>query len=177
MSKSSSLLRDLIIIADASITDIDQLLDRVVPGAEVWRIDAGKDILGVLRSAISSGFERLHLLGHGKLGWIHFNSQALGADDFASLAGSNADGAPSLHFWSCKTGLGKQGRDFVDGLSKAFNTVVTAFSGLVGAKERGGSRSPNVFSSQGVEVSVPFTDTLAFAHTLADTEPPVLSES
>jgi len=130
MSKSSSLFRDLI-IADASITDIDQLLDRVVPGAEVWRIDAGKDILGVLRSAISSGFERLHLLGHGKLGWIHFNSQALGADDFASLAGSNADGAPSLHFWSCKTGFGKQGRDFVDGLSKAFNTVVTAFSGLV----------------------------------------------
>ncbi|RXK88459.1 DUF4347 domain-containing protein [Chlorobaculum sp. 24CR] len=170
MSTSSPHFRDLL-IADASVTDIEQLLVAAAPGTEVWRVDAGSDVRQMLRSALRSGVERLHLLGHGAAGSINFGSRSLGLDEFTALARGRDGGAPSMHFWSCMTGAGTEGRRFVDGIAKLFSTAVTAFSGLVGAKQLGGSWTPDVLvASDGV--TAPFVGTPAYAHTLAEYEEP-----
>ena len=154
-----------LVIADASIKDADVLSGHLQPGIDLWRVDADTDFSGMLHSALSCGYERLHFLAHGQPGGISFCGKVREAEDFTALSGDGL--APSLHFWSCMTGAGEKGRAFVQRLSTAFGSVVTAFSDLVGAASKGGSWLPDVLSSNsGRVVTVPFMNCLAYAHTL-----------
>ena len=154
-----------LVIADASIQDADVLFGHLQSGTDLWRVDADTDFSGMLHSAFSCGYERLHFLAHGQPGGIMFAGKVREVEDFTALSGGHQ--APSLHFWSCMTGAGAKGRAFVQRLSAAFGSVVTAFSDLVGAESKGGSWLPDVLSSNsGRVVNAPFMNRLAYAHTL-----------
>ncbi len=157
--------RDLV-IADSGIADAAVLLDTLEPGTELWRVDAHSDVAAMLHGALSGGYGTLHFLGHGKEGAIILGGRQLEAEDFTALSSRDDLKAPSMHFWSCLTGAGAKGRAFVDSLSHAFGSAVTAFSGLVGSVNRGGSWLPDVFSGNGGFTSNPFVNALAYQHTL-----------
>ena len=154
-----------LVIADVAINDIDVLLCHLQPGKELWRVEPGTDFIGMLHLALSRGYKHLHFLAHGQPGGVTFAGKLHEVEDFIPLSGSVH--RPSLHFWSCMTGAGEKGKEFVNRIAIAFGTVVTAFSGLVGAESKGASWLPDVFSGDGVQVAVPFVDALAYGHTLA----------
>ncbi len=155
-----------LVLADFGIADADVLLASLSPDTDVWRVDADTDFASMLRAALLRGYERLHFLAHGQPGAVMFGGKLRDVDDF--IANSVGDKAPSLHFWSCRTGAGAAGNAFVQRVSAAFGSVVTAFSGLVGAADKGGCWLPDVLSSNfGRDVSAPFMNRLAYAHTLA----------
>ncbi|MFZ4525557.1 MAG: cadherin domain-containing protein, partial [Chlorobium sp.] len=157
-----------LVIADAALQDADVLLGQLDPGMDLWRIDLSTDVGEILEKAFSCGYDKLHFLGHGQSGTITLGAKELDVNDFKALAYSSAS-APSLHFWSCLTGAGEKGRAFVDGIACAIGSVVTAFSGLVGAQSKGGSWLPDVFSHERASVGVPFVNAYAYAYTLETT--------
>jgi hypothetical protein len=157
-----------LVIADAAISDLDVLVGQLEQGTDLWRVESGTDVGRMLKAALSGGYDRLHFLGHGQSGAITFGGKLLDIDDFKALSNGSAS-APSLHFWSCLTGAGLKGRAFVDGIAEAFGSVVTAFTGLVGARSRGGSWLPDVFSHEGASVGAPFENAYAYAYTMAET--------
>ena len=157
-------IRELV-IADAGIDDADVLFGQLQSGTDLWCVDAETDFSGMLHSAISYGYERLHFLAHGQPGGITFAGKVCDVEDFTALSGAQV-GQPSIHFWSCMTGAGSKGRAFVHRIAEAFGTVVTAFTGLVGAGNKGGSWLPDVFSGDAGLVAPPFVNALAYAHTL-----------
>ena len=158
-----------LVIADAGIRDIDVLLGNVASKTEVWRIAELDNVASMLDAVLAGGYKRLHFLGHGNSGSISLGGTELSLEDFTSCALSvNGDTVnfPSLHFWSCLTGSGAKGRAFVDRIANAFGVVVTAFSGLVGAKNLGGSWVPDIYSGVQSFAGFPFINALAYEHTL-----------
>ena len=157
-----------LVLADAALQEADVLLGQLDPEIDLWRIDSDTDVGGMLEKAFSSGYDQLHFLGHGQSGTITLGGKRLEVDDFTALAKGSAH-APSLHFWSCLTGAGVKGHAFVDGIANAFGSVVSAFSGLAGARSKGGSWLPDVFSQEGLSVGLPFGNAYAYAYTLETT--------
>jgi len=155
-----------LVIADAAIEDVERLLAQLAPDTDLVRVDSCSDTAGILEHALESGYESLHFLGHGQPGAISLGGKTLEASDFTAHSHNDAVGTPSLHFWSCLTGAGAAGRSFVDRISQAFGSAVTAFSGLVGAKGLGGSWTPDVRSMSAGFVAAPFENALAYSGTL-----------
>jgi hypothetical protein len=159
-----------LVIADSTLEDTGVLLDNLEPGTDFLFVDSGLDFEVTLQCALSGGYSALHFLGHGHEGAITLGGRAIEVDDFTALSSGEHADSPSFHFWSCSTGSGVKGRAFVDGIAQAFGSTVTAFSGLVGSGERGGSWVPDVLSSEDGNTVVPFVQALAYQHTLV---PPV----
>ena len=160
--------RQLVMI-DAGLKNREILLEALASGIDVWPIAMGSDIQETLGTALLQGYEKIHFLGHGQSGVISLGGQLLDTDDFTraiSLAEGNKVKLPSLHFWACMTGAGNKGRIFVDNIAQACNTVVSAFTGLVGAQHLGGTWIPDVISQAGEMISVPFVSALSYPHTL-----------
>ena len=162
-----------LVIADSNIEDAAVLLEQLEPGTELWWVDAWSDFEDTLHDVLSAGYDKLHFVGHGQPGSITLGGKALEAEDFTALSGAQVQ-APSIHFWSCMTGAGAKGRAFVHSIAETFGSVVTAFSGLVGAGNKGGSWLPDIFSHADVSVPVPFVNAEAYAHTLLDPPSPAL---
>ncbi len=160
--------RDLrtLVIADTDIEDAAVLLERLEPGTDLWWVDARSNFADTLDNALSGRYETLHFVGHGQPGSITLGGNVLDAEDFTALSKVDVE-APSIHFWSCMTGAGAKGRAFVHRIAEAFDTVVTAFSGLVGAGDKGGSWLPDVFSRADALVAVPFGNASAYRYTLS----------
>jgi Domain of unknown function (DUF4347) len=154
-----------LVIADTDIEDAAVLLEQLKPGTELWLLDSRSVFADTLHDALSGGYDNLHFVGHGQPGSITLGGKVLEAEDFTALTGADVD-APSIHFWSCMTGAGSKGRAFVHRIAEAFGTVVTAFTNLVGAGNKGGGWLPDVFSGDAGLVAPPFMNTLAYAHTL-----------
>ncbi|MEI7934832.1 MAG: Ig-like domain-containing protein, partial [Chlorobiaceae bacterium] len=158
--------RRRLLIADAALEDVDMLLGQLKPRMDLWLVELCADFSGLLREALSGGYDRIHFLGHGQPGSIALGGKWLQIDDFAVCSDFKSSETPVLHFWSCLTGAGAKGRAFVDAVSMALGSVVTAFSGLVGAESKGGSWLPDVFSGNSCAVDVPFWNALAYNHTM-----------
>jgi methionine-rich copper-binding protein CopC len=155
-----------LVIADSTLEDAGVLLDNLEPGTDFLFVDSGLDFEVTLQCALSGGYSALHFLGHGHEGAITLGGRVLAVEDFTALSSGEHADSPSFHFWSCMTGCGVKGRAFVDGIAQAFGSTVTAFSGLVGAGERGGSWVPDVLSREDGNTVVPFVHALAYQHTL-----------
>ena len=170
MSPKSYLKNDRqLVMVDIGLKNPEILLKPLASDIDVWSIAVGSDIQRTLGAALLQGYEKIHFLGHGQSGAISLGGQLLGVDDFTraiSLAESNKIKLPSLHFWSCMTGAGNKGRIFVDNIAQACNTLVSAFTGLVGAHNLGGTWIPDVISQTGEMISVPFVSALSYPHTL-----------
>jgi hypothetical protein len=87
----------------------------------------------------------LHVIAHGAPGRVSFASgdwslETLSAEseDFAAIGKAlGPDGR--LLLWSCRTGAGAAGADFLEGLARKTGADVAAAAGLVGAAARGGA--------------------------------------
>ena len=154
-----------LVIADACIEDVDLLVGQLEPRTDLWRVDSKTDIACMFSAALSGAYERIHVLAHGQPGAITLGGKVLEVEDFTAFSCRNVK-VQSMHFWSCMTGEGVKGRAFVDGIAQVFDTLVTAFSGLVGASSKGGSWFPDVCSRGKVLAVSPFYNTVAYAHTL-----------
>jgi predicted DNA-binding protein (MmcQ/YjbR family)/methionine-rich copper-binding protein CopC len=160
----------VLILVDNAVADADLLLDGLRPSYAVHRVGAADEFRRLFRVALAAGYERIHLLAHGKPGAVCFGGEWFCADNFTSDGTCKGGNAPSLHFWSCRTGSGSLGKAFVERLSYLFGSVVTAFSGVVGAAAKGGSWQPDVYSV-GVSCAVvlPFSNAALYPHTLEAT--------
>jgi collagen type VII alpha len=89
--------------------------------------------------------ETVHVIAHGAPGEVYFASGALSADSVAAHAadlaavGARLGRNARLMFWSCETGQGERGQDFVAALASASGARVAAATRLIGAAGRGGS--------------------------------------
>ncbi|MDT9547296.1 MAG: DUF4347 domain-containing protein, partial [Chlorobium phaeovibrioides] len=159
-----------LVLADAGLPDLDVLVEQLVPDTTVCFVPRDEKAVPFIEHALNAGYERLHILAHGKPGGVRLGSQLLTAKDFVASVSSlrSSSVLPSLHFWSCSTGAGEKGQAFVAALAKQFGSVVTAFSGLVGAMRLGGGWDPDVSMNQQDAVEVPFLDALAYGYTLQE---------
>ncbi len=161
--------RELILIDD-TVADVELLLDGLEPSKELCIVDQSAAFHDLFKKALASGYERLHLLAHGKPGAIRFGGKWLYAEDFSVESIEKTGKVPSLHFWSCQTGSGRAGKAFVEHLAAHVGSAVTAFSGLVGSFAKGGSWLPDVCSMGRISaVTVPFSNAALFPHTLSAT--------
>ena len=165
-----------LIIADSAIQDSDVLLAHIADNADILKISCAREIHRAFQRAIESGYNAIHILAHGKPGMVILGGQACTEEHFTAIARSLTEkqsNQPSLHFWSCHTGAGTKGQNFVQKLSDLFGSAVSAFSGLVGAQLLGGSWVPDVFSHQPAKVKNPFINASNYAYTLV-VAPPAL---
>ena len=165
-----------LLIADTNIQDETILLDHLTPNTELWRVDNNSNVAHLLSAALSGSYKTIHFLAHGLPGGIVLGNKIVGIKEFTTAVSEQAK-ALSLHFWSCNTALGAKGKAFVDALSQTCGAAVTAFSGLVGAANKGGSWQPDVVvGNGGVATIVPFAYASAYPHTMAASALKITSE-
>ena len=91
-----------ILIADASILNLNVLLDGISPNIEVQLIQAGEDGIGQIVKAIADpGLKTLHILAHGAPGQINLGGRTITATDFRSRFDGAAERDLDIAFWSC----------------------------------------------------------------------------
>jgi hypothetical protein len=134
-----------ILVYDPSVDQVEVLLDGLSPEVRAIPVMAGQDPALVIDEALANPALRcLHVLGHGAPGEVILAGQRLDAQTFLSPRNASARGASSatpfqIAFWSCKTGLGEIGMNFVNTISNITGAHVFASSGLVGHEDKGGS--------------------------------------
>ena len=158
-----------VVVADEGLVDLELFTGSLDGCCSVRLIGSGESPFAVLRDVFSAGFRRVHILAHGEPGAVQFGGRMVRLGDFVGALQGVADRVEhrSLHFWSCLTGAGAEGRAFVQGLSRLTGGMVSAFSGLVGSKALGGGWTPDVFAGAMQPVSVPFAGAEAYRHTLS----------
>ncbi|MEY4680838.1 MAG: hypothetical protein RLZZ276_2487, partial [Pseudomonadota bacterium] len=132
-----------VLVADAGVDGLDALLAGLRPGVALRLVGAGDDGLGEMAAALASpGLDTLHVLGHGEPGAVALGGARLDPDSLGALAGAVRPRAGSILdicLWSCRTGAGKEGAEFMSKLADATGATVFASSGLVGHEGKGGS--------------------------------------
>ena len=96
------------------------------------------------RSTVIRGLDAVHVIAHGAPGRVNFSAGdwslatlASDAEDLAAIGRALAEDS-ELRLWSCATGAGEAGDQFVDALSCGIGANVAAAKGLVGAAAKGG---------------------------------------
>src|SRR5438067_10777695 len=132
---------------DPGVSDVGTLLQGLRPEITAAVLDAGRGAVAQIADHLA-GCRRLsaiHIIAHGAPGEIGFTAGRLSlatisgcADDLARI-GDALDAQGELLLWSCETGRGARGAQFVAALETATGTSVAATTGLVGAAAKGGS--------------------------------------
>ena len=131
---------------DPAVADLDVLLGGLRPEVEPILLNATEPAPRQMARALAGrrGLEAIHIIAHGAPGEVSFAAGALSADSVdehaADLAALGARLGPnaSLMLWTCETGQGERGQDFVAALASASGAQVAAATRLVGAAARGG---------------------------------------
>ncbi|ANC92648.1 DUF4347 domain-containing protein [Azospirillum humicireducens] len=126
-----------ILLADASLPDLDRLLHSCRDGVEVRLVGSDEDGFAALTAALAEGPAAIHLVAHGEPGLIRLGRRPLDR----ALLPETAPGGPSsadLLLYGCGTGAGAAGRGFVDALAGWTGGGVAAASRPVGDAGRGG---------------------------------------
>jgi hypothetical protein len=135
-----------ILFVDPLVSDLDTLLDNLRPEVEAIVLDAHRPAARQIAAALQGreNLDAVHVIAHGAPGQVSFaagdwsaETPEEAADDFAAIGKAlGADG--DLRLWSCHTGAGAAGDDFVDGLARAAGAHVAATKDLVGSAACGG---------------------------------------
>jgi len=132
---------------DPAVGYIETLIAGLRPEVHAVRLHTAAPAAAQIARALASryGFEAIHVIAHGASGEVSFAAGALSLDSISRHRGSlaaigralNEDG--ELLLWSCGTGQGGDGAEFVDALEGACGAPVAAATGLVGAAARSAS--------------------------------------
>jgi hypothetical protein len=119
------------------------LLEGLDPGVQAIPITATDEPMAIIEQLVKDPqMAQLHVLGHGAPGEVILGGQRLDAQTFSQrngLLGAAATNPLQIAFWSCKTGHGDIGMNFINTVANATGAHVFASSGLVGHEDKGGS--------------------------------------
>ena len=149
-----------ILLADASVEQLDVLLSGLRTGVIVKLVTGNDDAIEMFAKALSHPrLDTLHVLGHGAPGevtlgahTININTlsqikQLLDLGSFAVVEGAQSSGPTALIdnaqaqicLWSCLTGAELAGETFIKALAQTTHTAVFASAGFVGNASKGGT--------------------------------------
>ncbi|MBV5309165.1 DUF4347 domain-containing protein, partial [Chromatium okenii] len=152
-----------VLITDAQLQDLDQLLAGLDADVEPWLVASNQDAMPLIFKALAHpDLTQLHLLAHGAPGEIRLGERALTAADFRQYLNGAAMRDLSINFWSCHTGAGEMGTEFTHAVAAATGARVLAAEGLIGAANKQGSWELN-------GITAPFSETAraGYANVLA----------
>jgi hypothetical protein len=135
-----------LLFVDPRVAGLDTILDNLRPGVAAIVLDPTRPAARQIAAALEGrrGLDAVHVIAHGAPGRVIFAagdwSEARLAEEAGDLAAIGralaADG--ELRLWSCDTGAGVAGADFVERLAQASGADVAAASSRVGAAALGG---------------------------------------
>ena len=138
-----------VLIYDPSVEGVQQLLEGLDASCTTLPVTAAVELEPLLTEAVSTTYARaVHLLGHGFPGGITLGEQAVDAEAWKKFFGeTNSLGKSEaaqiqnqqINFWSCKTGEGELGMDFINTVAQTTGATVNASTGYVGSSKRGAS--------------------------------------
>ena len=136
-----------ILFIDRGVADFPTILRSLQPGIEAILLERDRPAARQIAAALARrpGLGTLHVIAHGAPGRVSFASgdwslETLAEEtrDFTAIGEAlGPDGRLSL--WSCRTGAGAAGADFLEGLARKTGADVAAAAGLVGAAALGGA--------------------------------------
>ena len=167
-----TLLRRSIVIIDKSLEDYHTLVDGVIPGHEVYLLEAHQcgitQITQILREQM--GIASLHILSHGRSGELQLGSSVLNLENLRSHTAqlqvwrsALAEDAEIL-LYGCEVAQGELGKAFVSSLSQLTGADVAASDNLTGNAAKGGDWVLE-FQTGGIESGLAFTQAARNAYT------------
>ena len=139
------------LVYDPTVQDIDVLLDGLDAGCIPRAIAPGEDPMRVIGEVLERHrCQDLHLLGHGFPGGITLGGRQIDANawqgffqhttvgDLITIAANHIQNQ-QINFWSCKTGEGELGMNFINTVAQTTGATVNASTGYVGSSKQGGS--------------------------------------
>ncbi|MEK9812704.1 MAG: DUF4347 domain-containing protein, partial [Bordetella sp.] len=125
-----------VLIYDPSVEGVQQLLDGLDASCATLPVTAAVELEPLLKEAVSTTHAgAVHLLGHGFPGGITLGGQAVDAGTwkrfFSETDSLGKSGAAQIqnqqiNFWSCKTGEGELGMDFINTVAQTTGATVNA---------------------------------------------------
>ncbi len=136
-----------VLLADASVEQLDVLMAGLRPGVEVQLITPQDDALHAMAQVLSDpSLDTLHVLGHGAPGEVILGGQTLNTSALPHLAAqlnvnafSDSHLQPQICLWSCRTGAAQAGETFMNALANTTQATVFATEQLVGNAAKGGT--------------------------------------
>ena len=159
-----------VVVIDSDVPDLQDLLSGLAPGVEAFVIAPSSDglaqIAAILVANDLSNLSSISLGGHGEAGQIQLGSTTLDAGDLsgdsAALAQIGAALSPGgqLQLYSCNTGRGATGQQFIADLSRLAGVPVAASDQDIGQTAGGENWTLDVTAGGASAVSAasaPFT--------------------
>jgi hypothetical protein len=156
-----------VLIADASLDDLDLLLDRCRPDVRIVRVAADEDGEEALADALAGRPAAIHLLAHGEPGVVRLGAGRLDVAALSRFWPQAPDTEILIH--ACDTGA--DGGRFAAALAQATGARVAAASHPVGHPSLGASWDLDVTTGP-IAAALPVSDTGAWVHRLAYTGTP-----
>ena len=133
-----------VLFYDASMKDIEMLTQGMDPNVVTVPLFVGDPVLEKLQATMQNPQLRcIHILCHGAPGEVNIGGKRV--DEYAwrsafeQATPRNHTNPIQINFWSCKTGEGETGMNFINTVAQTSNAFVNAASGFVGHNELGGS--------------------------------------
>ncbi len=138
--------RQEVVFIDGQVTNKQQLIDGLAPGAEVVVLDSSQDGLQQIADYLEGreGIDAIHIFSHGGAGklllgntWIDAGTLDARSDVLAQL-GSVFSEQGDLLLYGCDVASGDKGADFIQRLASATGTDVAASNDDSGSSSVGG---------------------------------------
>jgi VCBS repeat-containing protein len=130
---------------DPNIDDLPGLLRRLRPDVGAVVLDPAKAAVAQIAQALRGigELDAIHIISHGRPGAIDFASGPVSIENIGRYASELATIGQALNggalmLWSCETGQGERGAQFIEELAIASGAEVSAATGLVGGAAKGG---------------------------------------
>jgi len=131
-----------VLVYDPSVQQVEVLLQGLDAGVDAIPITAGDEPMKTLEQLMNDPqLARLHVLGHGAPGEVILGGKRIDAQSFAHRQPSprNESHSFQIAFWSCNTGHGEIGMNFLNTVANSTGANVYGSTGLVGHEDKGGS--------------------------------------
>ena len=159
-----------VIIADAGLEGLDQLLDLRRQDVHVVRVSATEDAHTVLAAALAGRPTAVHLVAHGEPGRIRLGARPLDAASLLDRAWPDATGC-EIHIHACNVAAGEAGQRFMTRLASATGAGVAAATRPLGHADQGGVWALDAVTGP-IRAASPFVGQEAWPHLLAFTGTP-----
>ena len=146
-SRQPNNLESTLVVIDARVEAIDQLIQGVQPGTRVLKLEPTAAAWAQVTQALAEKpVQQLHVIAHGQPGWLQLGDRGL------SVANLSRDVQDWLRRWAlllsdraeillygCRTGAGILGQQLIETLAHLTQATVGAATSPVGSADRGGS--------------------------------------
>jgi lipopolysaccharide export system protein LptA len=158
-----------VVFIDSRVPDIQDLIDGVAPGVQVFVIDSGSDgvqqIADILAANDLQDLSSISIVSHGADGEVMLGSSTLSETNLASYSrplaeiGTALTPGGDIQLYGCDVALGSGGQQFINDFSTfAGGVTVDAATHIVGSANLGGSWTLDASSNNTAPAAAaPFT--------------------